>query len=233
MNTRIIYKLTSPSGGIYIGQTNDFIHRMSCHKYNSISENKIYITPLYNAIRKYGWDNFSKEILFDKVAEELIDDLESYLIFNYRTTKHKVYNVESGGHKNKNISEETKKKISKKNKNKKHSLESRKKISENKKGKMLSKEHKEKISKSMKGKKFSEKHRLNLSKNNAKAMKGKFGKFNPTSKKVLQYDLNMNFIKKWDSLMDIERELKIADSNISRVCQGKRNHSGGFIWRYK
>ena len=52
-------------------------------------------------------------------------------------------------------------------------------------------------------------------------------------KSVIQYDLNMNFIKEFKSIKIASRELNINDTNISLVCKNKRNTSGGFIWRYK
>lgn len=55
---------------------------------------------------------------------------------------------------------------------------------------------------------------------------------NKVSKKVNQYDLDNNFIKQWDSLADVQRELKICAINISRVCRGMLNKTGGFKWRY-
>ena len=54
-----------------------------------------------------------------------------------------------------------------------------------------------------------------------------------TSKKVLQYDLDGNFIREWVSQHEIERELKIQQSYISRVCTGLRHTAGGYIWRFK
>ncbi len=55
---------------------------------------------------------------------------------------------------------------------------------------------------------------------------------NPFSKKVNQYNLEWWFIKLWHSIRDIERELWIANQNISKVCKWKRNHAWGFIWKY-
>lgn len=40
-----------------------------------------------------------------------------------------------------------------------------------------------------------------------------------TKKEIYCYDLNGNFIKKYDSLSDAERELKISNSNISRAAK--------------
>ena len=60
----------------------------------------------------------------------------------------------------------------------------------------------------------------------------KYGVKNKTSKKVNQYDLEGNFIKTWDSIMDIERKLNINNSNISRCCNGYKNSAGGFKWKH-
>lgn len=53
------------------------------------------------------------------------------------------------------------------------------------------------------------------------------------SKTVFQYDLNFNFIKEWDSLIEVERQIGINHRNISQVCNGKRKTAGGYIWSYE
>lgn len=60
----------------------------------------------------------------------------------------------------------------------------------------------------------------------------KYGFLNKTSKKVNQYDLEGNYIKTWNSIMDIERELGINNSNISSCCNGNKNSAGGFKWKH-
>jgi group I intron endonuclease len=57
----VIYKLTSPIGKVYIGRTKNFENRMEAHRYNAMVRK--YPNSLYRAIRKYGWDNFQKEII--------------------------------------------------------------------------------------------------------------------------------------------------------------------------
>lgn len=52
-------------------------------------------------------------------------------------------------------------------------------------------------------------------------------------KKVLQYNKNNKFIKKWDGLINIQKELGINRNNITSVCKGKRKHAGGYIWKYE
>ena len=70
-----------------------------------------------------------------------------------------------------------------------------------------------------------------LQKNNF--MKWKFWKDHHSSKKVNQYSLEWEFIKTWDSLMDIERELWIKNVCISYCCRWKYKKSWWFKWEYK
>lgn len=53
------------------------------------------------------------------------------------------------------------------------------------------------------------------------------------SKKVIQYDLNGKFIKEWNSMSDVWRELGIRPSYICRCCKGLRNQTYGYKWKYK
>lgn len=52
------------------------------------------------------------------------------------------------------------------------------------------------------------------------------------SKPILQFDLNGNFIRRWKSTMEIERELKIQHSLISKNCKRQTSHCRDFIFRY-
>ena len=60
-----------------------------------------------------------------------------------------------------------------------------------------------------------------------------YGKENPRAKKIVQYDLENNFIKLWHSIIDVSNYLKIDSSSISAVCKGKRKTAGGYIWKYE
>ena len=73
--------------------------------------------------------------------------------------------------------------------------------------------------------KVTDKHRQH-----GKELGEKYGKFN--SKKVIQCDKQGNFIKEWDSMTDVERELKIHCPNISKCCKGILKTTGGYIWKY-
>lgn len=52
------------------------------------------------------------------------------------------------------------------------------------------------------------------------------------SMKVNQYDINKNFIQKWNGISEAGRQLKIDPTNISYCCKGKRKTAGGFKWEY-
>lgn len=49
---------------------------------------------------------------------------------------------------------------------------------------------------------------------------------------IIQYDLDMNEIKRWNSLSEIPKVLNISISNVIACCNYKRNHCGGYKWRY-
>ena len=53
------------------------------------------------------------------------------------------------------------------------------------------------------------------------------------SKPVLQFDLNGKFIKEWLSASEAARQLGLLQDKINLCCNGKRNTTGGYIWKYK
>ena len=55
----------------------------------------------------------------------------------------------------------------------------------------------------------------------------------PNEKKILQYDLEGNFIKEWKSGSEAGRQLNIGQSNISACCRGLRKQANGFVWKFK
>lgn len=57
-------------------------------------------------------------------------------------------------------------------------------------------------------------------------------KLNRHVRKVKQYDLDGNYIKTWERILDIEKELGYAHQHICRCCQHKLKKTHGYIWRY-
>lgn len=52
------------------------------------------------------------------------------------------------------------------------------------------------------------------------------------SKPVIQYDMQGNFIRKWLSATEVERQMGYFNQNIQTCCQGKRKTAYGFKWKY-
>lgn len=52
------------------------------------------------------------------------------------------------------------------------------------------------------------------------------------SKRVSQFTKDNKFIRNWDCLRDVERELGISHGSISHCCSGKLRTAGGYVWKY-
>ena len=109
----IIYKITSPSNKVYIGQTiNTLKSRIRHHKQNSSN-----CTLLKRAINKYG-DEMVYEIL-ETVQNESLDEREIHWIKYYNSLAPNGYNCSAGGNNKKELSDLLKDNISKGLKNNK------------------------------------------------------------------------------------------------------------------
>lgn len=64
--------------------------------------------------------------------------------------------------------------------------------------------------------------------------KARIGKENELSRKVIQLTKIGTIVKVWDSIMDVQRQLKINNANVSNVALGKSNRktAGGFVWKF-
>lgn len=51
--------------------------------------------------------------------------------------------------------------------------------------------------------------------------------------KINQYDLEGNFVKEWESMSEVERQLGYDYTGISSCCRNKMNTCHGYIWKYK
>ena len=84
----IIYRYISPSGKSYIGKT---IYDQKTRAGKDGSGYKG-CTAFYNAIQKYGWDNFQYEII-ESCPNELLQEKEAYYINFYNAQVPNGYNV--------------------------------------------------------------------------------------------------------------------------------------------
>lgn len=145
-----IYKITSPSNKIYIGQSINIEDRWK--KYQKYPESIKNQTKLYNSIIKYGSENHIFEII-EECEESKLLERETYWKNFYKVLEIPSLCCRIDGKGGKN-SRETNLKIGKIHKGKKYSKESKQKISKAKKGIVFTEEHKRKISEAKKGKTF-------------------------------------------------------------------------------
>jgi hypothetical protein len=88
----IIYKITSPSGKVYVGQTiHSFEKRMRQHKRDSSR-----CTLIKRAIQKYK-EQMKYEIIEDNVPQEQLDEREIYWIKELNSLAPNGYNCTTGG----------------------------------------------------------------------------------------------------------------------------------------
>lgn len=90
----IIYKYTSPSQKVYIGQTRNSLEERAGKDGSNYKGCKYF----YSAIQKYGFENFKREIL-EECFDELLDEREKYWIQYYNSLAPNGYNLAHGGHK--------------------------------------------------------------------------------------------------------------------------------------
>ena len=230
-----IYKITSPSGKIYIGQTTNFTKRKNYYKNGA----KPYQVRIHNSLQKYGYDAHSIEFIEQCLVENL-NERERYWQDFYDVIGENGLNCRLTETKDKSgfISDESKSKMSEARQNRiltdkekyrlkslflgrKHTEETRLKMSESAKGRKFTKEHIAKLPQNQKGKyrpKASEATKIKQSLNSGK------------SKIVYQYTINGMFIDEYRNVSEAQRCLGIK--NISSAALGKIPSSGGFKWSY-
>jgi group I intron endonuclease len=230
-----IYKITSPSGKIYIGQTTNFTKRKNYYKNGA----KPYQVRIHNSLKKYGYDAHTIEFIEQCLVENL-NERERYWQDFYDVIGENGLNCRLTETKDKSgfISDESKSKMSEARQNRiltdkekyrlkslflgrKHTEETRLKMSESAKGRKFTKEHIAKLPQNQKGKyrpKASEATKIKQSINSGK------------SKIVYQYTINGMFIDEYRNVSEAQRCLGIK--NISSAALGKIPSSGGFKWSY-
>lgn len=178
----------------------------------------------YRAIKKYGWHNFTHEILYVNLPKEEAEKLEIEIIAEYDSANNqKGYNINLGGNGSHKFSDITKKRISEALKGHVCSEETKRKISFANTGK----------SSPMKGKKMSPEN----VKKNSECHKGltpwnKGRTWNPEEKAKC----NGKAVKcvetgvVYRTAHEASRELGIDFSSICKCRIGKAKKAGGYHW---
>ena len=147
----------------------------------------------YRAIETYGWNNIIHEIIAEHLTEHEACDMEKKLIKELMSNDRRYgYNICSGGQVCK-LTEKSIEKIKKIHKNKIVSEDTKRKISEN---------------------------HCNV----------KFGN-NPNAENTYQFDMNGNFIQKYDSTSFASKTTKIDRHSISVAAVNNRM-AGGYLWAH-
>lgn len=233
--TFYIYCHTAPNGKRYIGQT--------CSKPEARWEKgggyRRSQSYFYNAIKKYGWDNFKHTILCTCSSKDNADFLERWFIEKYDTfNRDHGYNRTKGGGGALGlvVTEETKEKLRQANLGKPgHPMSeaSRKKMSRERMGAgnpMFGKHHTPEVcarmSASRTGRTFSEKSRRAISESR---LKSNLIKRCP----VYQFTFDGELVGSYESLKIAQQETGFAASNIGNCCRGKYKQAYGYIWCYQ
>jgi len=156
-----VYQVKNKTNGMsYIGKTiNTLNYRKRKHQEEASRDSGYYF---HRALKKYGFNNFKWEILFNSDVDSILREKEQYFIELLKTIRPRGYNLTVGGDGiiGYKFSEEVRKKLSIMRKGKKVPQEIRAKISATKKGvpnkghkgHPRSEETRVKISKALKGK---------------------------------------------------------------------------------
>ena len=207
-----VYKLTSPDGKVYIGCTGSRLKRRWDSGRNYWSS-----VPIGEAIAHFGWENFRKEILCEKLTKEGAEELEKWFIEYYDSRNpEKGYNRITGGNrKGSKFSEESRKKISEatlrvcltnKEFNRNHSNRM----------KAYYREHPEK--------------RAEISANMSSYL------LSPEGRKFVESDSSPKPVRCVETgvVYPSQRaaEKMTGFQNIHRVCSGRSTLSGGYHWEY-
>lgn len=208
------------NGKIYIGITSHVPEK----RWGANGSNYKTSPYFYNAIQKYGWDNFEHNILYTNLTKEQACQKEQELIQYFHSMDRNFgYNSTSGGEIF-IMNPETKNKISNKLKGNTNGLghpcseEKKRKISKAQKGRKLTEEHKQKLSEAAKQRHTpcSEQKRKTLSQNY------------PNKKPIYCLELNTVF----ESVQECSRQLDIPATNISKLCNGRGKTLKGYHLSY-
>lgn len=239
--------LNNPFGFIYI-TTNMINGKKYIGQRKFTKDWKYYLGSglnLNRAIKKYGRENFTRNIVAIAYSEEELNKLEiEWIDFLNASKSRDYYNIAGGGYCNTSTGKtedeikEWRKKIGNSNIGRIVSEETRNKIRKSlheyniNHKRILSEETKRKISNAKKGKIQSDEHKNNLS----KVRKGKnIGSSNGNSRKVICLTTGEIF----DCLSDGHKKYNILLTDISACCRGRKKSAGKhpetgekLIWMY-
>lgn len=249
-NNWTVYKHTNTKNGkVYIGITSQSIKRRWRNFGHGYKTNGYF----YSAIKKYGWDSFSHEIILKNLSRDEAQNIEIKLILKYKSVNPNYgYNLTYGGEANV-PSDETRLKMSESKIGKKATEETKEKFSKIFSGKgnpFYGKKHSEEAIAKMKlnckvakgeehymwGKHLSRERRESISKAHkgkplskehckkiSKALTGIFRGENSTSARKV---ININTGRVFTTIQEAAKLFNIHQSGITRCCVGDAKSAG-------
>jgi len=203
-----IYKITSPTNKVYIGQATNIERRKQ--EYELL---KVFQQPrIFNSIKKYGWEQHTFKMIEECNIDQLNERERYWQIYYNVLDLKKGLNCRLTNTKDKNgeLSQLTKNKISNSRKGMKFTENHKSNISKSKKGSVYSEERNKKISQKLKGIK------------------------NNNNKQIMQYDLEGNFIREWRSVSEAKNIINNNKGDgIGACCRKKQKSAYGYIWMFK
>lgn len=243
-----IYKITSPSGRVYVGSSVNLRTRFNTYKRLCCDRQK----KLYASFIKFGVNNHQFEILEfiqdvnENKLNELLNDREIYWGKIYDVTSVENLNLRLGN-RNAVVSQEARDKLGKTLGQKilQFDLEGnfiREWDSASEAGRFYGISP-SKITAVCKGRTKSSCSYVWRHKDKNKFIEPSYTNKNKTKEKcqatgdknkipIIQYSLKGDFIREWPSTTDASRELGIGRSNISSVLYKVNKKAGGFMWGY-
>ena len=214
-----IYKIQNLINGLlYIGQSINIEERIKKHRYSKDN------TYLHRAIQKYGWKNFSTEIIEQCDSKEL-NEKQIYWIEYYDSITPNGYNMIPGGSNGAGLAKG--KQIEQ------YSLSGQFiKIypSANQAGLQNNINTSNIISCCNQKRNQAGLFQWKWKNSNKKIVSIEGNYYNDT---ILQYSLQGQFLKQYQSLEEVCQLFNISKSLLSNVCKGKQLTAVGFQWKYK
>lgn len=202
MGSYSLYRHVSPSGKVYVGITHTKPEYRWNHGKGYHGDKQRLIS---NAIKKYGWDNISHEVIFTGLEPEQAKRLEIFFIAVYKSLGIS-YNLTDGGD---------------------GALGNKYRL-----GKKWSEEDRRKMSEQRKGRLTGAKNPMFGRRGILSPNYGKFGSKSPAAKMVYQYTKSGEFVREWNSIVDIHNEFGFTRTTISAACCGRIPSAFGFKWSH-
>ena len=235
VHTGYIYRITNPTGRIYIGKTTRLNDRISCYRNNQVTDQKI----ISRSIAKYGWDKHSFEIIATAPSDQLNELEQKYIqehnSFHYENENGMNLTKGGEGTLGRVPTDKQRKKLSKSLQGKTHSSETKQLMrslkigkSSNFKGYSHTDESKQKIGLANKGH-VTEQQTIDSMLNT------RLNNLLEKHEAILQIDpISNTIVKEWKMLpTHIAEKFNIDTTAIRKCLTNKNKTSLGYVWRYK